>query len=98
MSDGIMFLVYISVSDSRRHRAMQPGSSPYVVLMDSIKVMGTGIEVQLLNRKNNVRLSLQVSAVKDNSARVKINELDPIKKRYEIPVGDALVGEPKLQK
>jgi alpha 1,3-glucosidase len=76
---------------------MQPGSSPYVVLMDTLKVMGTSVEVQLVNRKNNIRLLLQVSAVKDNSARVKINEMDPIKKRYEIPVGDALVGEPKLQ-
>ncbi|XP_060557069.1 neutral alpha-glucosidase AB-like isoform X2 [Ruditapes philippinarum] len=81
----------------KRHRAMQPGSSPYVVLMDTLKVMGTSVEVQLVNRKNNIRLLLQVSAVKDNSARVKINEMDPIKKRYEIPVGDALVGEPKLQ-
>lgn len=76
---------------------MQPGASPYVVLMDSIKTKGTSVEVQLLNRNSNVRLLLQVSALKDNSARVKIDELEPIRKRYEIPVGDALVGEPKLQ-
>ncbi|KAL4238130.1 hypothetical protein ACF0H5_002842 [Mactra antiquata] len=82
----------------KRHRAMQPGSSPYVVLMDSIKIFESStVELQILNTKNNVRLLLQVSALKDNTARVKINELDPIKKRYEIPVGDALVGEPKLQ-
>lgn len=78
---------------------MQPGTSPYIVLMDSIKVLQSStVELQVLNTKNNVRLRLQVSALKDNTARLRINELDSIKKRYEIPVGDVLVGEPKLQK
>ncbi|XP_052275424.1 neutral alpha-glucosidase AB-like isoform X2 [Dreissena polymorpha] len=81
----------------KRHRAMQPGASPYVVLMDTLKIQPTTMEVQVHNTKNNVRLLLQVTALKFNSARFKINELNPIRKRYEIPVGDALVGEPKQQ-
>ncbi|XP_052767402.1 neutral alpha-glucosidase AB-like isoform X1 [Mya arenaria] len=81
----------------KRHRRLQPGASPYVVLMESVKIQSSGMEVQILNTKNNVRLLMQVTAIKDNTARLKINELNPLRKRYEIPVGDALVGEPKTQ-
>lgn len=65
--------------------------------MDTVKVNPSDAEMQLLNTVNNVRLLLQVYAVKDNMARLKINELEPIRTRYEIPVGDVLIGEPKLQ-
>ena len=81
----------------RRQRATQPGSSPYTVLLDAVHIKPTSIEVPLLNTQNNVRLLLQLFGIKDNMARLKINELEPIKQRYEIPVGDALVGEPKQQ-
>lgn len=62
-----------------------------------MKINPTGAEVQLLNIANNVRLKLSVNALKDNMARLKINELEPIRQRYEIPIGDVLVGEPKQQ-
>ncbi|KAK3093332.1 hypothetical protein FSP39_014183 [Pinctada imbricata] len=81
----------------KRHRAMQSGQSPYVLLLDSLQVSPTSLSVQLLNTKNNVRLLLQLYGLERNTARVKINELEPLKPRYEIPVGDALVGEPKQQ-
>lgn len=81
----------------KRHRAVEPGSSPYVVLMDTVSVKPTSIEVLLLNTNNDVRLLLQMFTLKDNMARLKINELQPIRKRYEIPVGDVLIGEPKQQ-
>ena len=82
---------------SRRHRQLSPGASPYVVLMETIKINPTNAEMQLVNTETNVRLLLSVYALKDNMARLKINELEPIRTRYEIPVGDVLVGEPKEQ-
>lgn len=81
----------------RRHRSMQPGNSPYKVLMDSLKISSSQISVQLLNTKTNVRLVLDLYGLQGNTARVKINELEPLKPRYEIPVGDVLIGEPKQQ-
>ncbi|XP_065942611.1 neutral alpha-glucosidase AB isoform X2 [Magallana gigas] len=81
----------------KRHRSMQPGNSPYIVLMDSLKISSSQISVQLLNTKTNVRLVLDLYGLQGNTARVKINELEPLKPRYEIPVGDVLIGEPKQQ-
>ena len=87
----------VSLFVSRRHRQLSPGASPYVVLMETIKINPTNAEMQLVNTETNVRLLLSVYALKDNMARLKINELEPIRTRYEIPVGDVLVGEPKEQ-
>lgn len=81
----------------RRHRAMQSGASPYVVLMDTIKIQPTAMQVQIVNTVSKVPLLLQVTALKDNTARLKISDIDSIRPRYEIPVGDSLVGEPKTQ-
>ncbi|KAK3597384.1 hypothetical protein CHS0354_034627, partial [Potamilus streckersoni] len=81
----------------KRQRAMEPGKSPYVVLMDSINVKSSKIEVQLLNKANDVRLLLEVFTLAHNTARIKINELQPLKPRYEIPPGDVLLGEPMQQ-
>lgn len=65
--------------------------------MDSLKISSSQISVQLLNTKTNVRLVLDLYGLQGNTARVKINELEPLKPRYEIPVGDVLIGEPKQQ-
>ena len=76
---------------------MTPGQSPYIVLQDTIKVGDTGVNLQLLNTINNVKLVLELSGLERNTARIKVNEAEPIKQRYEIPIGDVLVGEPKRQ-
>ncbi|KAL3874005.1 hypothetical protein ACJMK2_037076 [Sinanodonta woodiana] len=81
----------------KRQRAMEPGKSPYVVMMDSINVKPSKIEVQVLNKENDVRLLLEVFTLAHNTARIKINELQPLKPRYEIPPGDVLIEEPKQQ-
>lgn len=67
------------------------------MLMDSLKISSSQISVQLLNTKTNVRLVLDLYGLQGNTARLKINELEPLKPRYEIPMGDVLVGEPKQQ-
>ena len=81
----------------RRHRALEAGDSPYVAVMDSLSVKESVMQIEVLNTKNNVRLLLQLYGLDSNSARLKINELKPIRSRYEIPMGDVLIGEPKEQ-
>ncbi|XP_013399270.1 neutral alpha-glucosidase AB isoform X2 [Lingula anatina] len=82
----------------KRQRAYKPDQSPYVALLDSVQIEPTKMKVQLLNTQNQVRLLLEVIGLERNMARVKINELNPIKPRYEIPVGDVLIGDPKQDK
>ncbi len=81
----------------RRQRAVQPSQSPYVALLDSIQKSSTSIQLQLLNKQNNVRFLLQVFGLKHNTVRVKLNELEPLKTRYEIPVGDTLKSQPEAE-
>ncbi|ESO91975.1 hypothetical protein LOTGIDRAFT_217135 [Lottia gigantea] len=82
----------------KRQRAYQPAQSPYVALEDSLKITSNTIDIQLLNKDNNVRFLLTIFGLQDNMFRIKMNELSPIKERYEIPVGDALKEEPAQQK
>lgn len=95
--NALITYTHVFVFIFRRHRAVPSGQSPYVLLMDSLKIQRTNVQVQLLNTKNNVRLLLDLYGLQGNTARLKINELNPIKARYEIPVGDVLIGEPKQQ-
>ena len=41
---------------------------------------------------------MDLYALKGNMARLKINEAEPTKSRYEIPIGDCLVKEPELDR
>ncbi|CAB4000528.1 Neutral alpha-glucosidase AB, partial [Paramuricea clavata] len=75
-----------------RNRAIALGQSPYSVVPGSIKFSDSAIDVQILNNKTNVVLSLQVIILKHNTVRFKINEINPIHPRYEVQ--DVLVSEP----
>lgn len=55
------------------------------------------MNLQLLNTVNNGKLTLELSGLERNTARIRVNEADPIKQRYETPVGDVLIEEPKRQ-
>ncbi|CAH1791374.1 unnamed protein product [Owenia fusiformis] len=81
----------------KRQRATEPNKSPYVAVLSSINIQPTQLSVQLLNKNTNVRLNLQVIAIKGNIARLRVTETNPLKPRYEIPVGDVLVDEPVQQ-
>ena len=76
----------------RRNRAIPLGESPYSIVPGSIQFSDSIIDVQILNNKTNVVLSLQVIILQHNTVRFKINEINPIHQRYEVQ--DVLVGEP----
>lgn len=80
----------------RRQRKYKPDTSPYEVDLNSMKTVQNG-HVQFTLRNNlkpHVKFHLDVFTLEHNSVRVKINEVNPIRKRYEVE--HSLVGEPKL--
>ncbi len=77
---------------------MQPGSSPYIVLMDTVEVISDKVTLELLNTKNTRHLRLELSGLEGNMARLRVLEKDPIKERYEPAIGDVLVDEPQTQR
>lgn len=77
----------------RRNRAIQPGDSPYTIVKDSLVFTDSLVEVNLLNQKTNALLSLKLTTLEKNTARFKINELKPIRPRYEVQ--DVLVEYPR---
>ncbi|KAM4722522.1 neutral alpha-glucosidase AB isoform 4-T4 [Rhinophrynus dorsalis] len=76
-----------------RQRKLEPGSSPYRALLGSVKLSADKLEVQLINDKTQVSLLLEVFGLDGNMTRIKINEINPLKPRYEVP--DVLVGTPR---
>ena len=78
----------------RRQRDHKPTESQYRALLDTVETTSSAVRVHLVNKWNGVKLRLEVIALQDNTVRIKVNELEPIKQRYEIPVGDVLLQEP----
>ncbi|XP_048884257.1 neutral alpha-glucosidase AB [Brienomyrus brachyistius] len=79
----------------KRQRAMKPGQSPYRALLDTLELSDSRLTLQLINDNNKVRLLLELYRLQGNMTRVKINELKPLKPRYEVP--DILVTDPPTE-
>uniref|UniRef100_A0ABM5F4K0 Neutral alpha-glucosidase AB isoform X1 n=1 Tax=Pogona vitticeps TaxID=103695 RepID=A0ABM5F4K0_9SAUR len=76
----------------KRQRNMKPGSSPYRALLDSLQLNQDSMKIQIINEANKVPLLLEVYGLKGNMTRIRINELNPLKPRYEVP--DVLIQDP----
>ena len=102
MSVSIFFYInsnnHILFSYIRRQRKYKPDTSPYEVDLSSTKTIKNGhLQFLLLNTlKSHVKFQLDLYTLEHNSLRVKINEINPIRKRYEVQ--SVLIGEPKLVK
>uniref|UniRef100_G3Q055 Glucosidase II alpha subunit b n=1 Tax=Gasterosteus aculeatus aculeatus TaxID=481459 RepID=G3Q055_GASAC len=79
----------------RRQRALKPGDSPYRALLETMELTNTRLTLQLINDNNKVRLLLELYRLQGNMTRVKINELKPLKPRFEVP--DVLITEPSTE-
>uniref|UniRef100_A0A8C1ZUH4 Zgc:171967 n=1 Tax=Cyprinus carpio TaxID=7962 RepID=A0A8C1ZUH4_CYPCA len=75
-----------------RQRELKPGQSPYRALLDTLELSNSRLSLQLINDNNKVRLLLELYRLQGNMTRVKINELKPLKPRYEVP--DVLLSHP----
>uniref|UniRef100_A0A671KPU6 Neutral alpha-glucosidase AB-like n=1 Tax=Sinocyclocheilus anshuiensis TaxID=1608454 RepID=A0A671KPU6_9TELE len=76
----------------KRQKELKPGQSPYRALLDTLELSDSRITLQLINDNNKVRLLLELYRLQGNMTRVKINELKPLKPRYEVP--DVLISDP----
>lgn len=81
---------------SRRCRKVQPNNTPYIVLPETIKNNSTILTAQLLNRNTDVNYILELTALKEHTFRLHINEEKPLRPRYEVT--HALQGPPKHDK
>uniref|UniRef100_A0A8C2XBN9 Glucosidase II alpha subunit n=1 Tax=Cyclopterus lumpus TaxID=8103 RepID=A0A8C2XBN9_CYCLU len=79
----------------KRQRALKPGESPYRALLETMELTSTRLTLQLINDNNKVHLLLELYRLQGNITRVKINELKPLKPRYEVP--DVLIREPSTE-
>ncbi|KAE8285848.1 Neutral alpha-glucosidase AB [Larimichthys crocea] len=79
----------------KRQRALKAGESPYRALLETMELTNTRLTLQLINDNNKVRLLLELYRLQGNITRVKINELKPLKPRYEVP--DVLIREPPTE-
>uniref|UniRef100_A0A671RDE5 Neutral alpha-glucosidase AB-like n=1 Tax=Sinocyclocheilus anshuiensis TaxID=1608454 RepID=A0A671RDE5_9TELE len=76
----------------KHQRELKPGQSPYRALLDTLELSDSRLTLQLINDNNKVRLLLELYRLQGNMTRVKINELKPLKPRYEVP--DVLISDP----
>ncbi|XP_063046439.1 neutral alpha-glucosidase AB isoform X2 [Engraulis encrasicolus] len=79
----------------KRQRALKAGQSPYRALLDTLELSDSRVTLQLINDNNKVRLLLELYRLQGNMTRVKINELKPLKPRFEVP--DVLVSDPPTE-
>ncbi|KAG8449629.1 hypothetical protein GDO86_016317 [Hymenochirus boettgeri] len=79
----------------RRQKLLPPGQSPYCAELESLSVDKDKATLQIINQDTKVPLRLQIIAF-DNTFRLKINEISPLKPKYE--VADVLVKEPSAER
>ncbi|TFK15096.1 zygote arrest protein 1 [Platysternon megacephalum] len=80
----------------RRQKFLHPGKSLYQALLDSVTLCNDSVKLQIINEKNKVPLLVEIYAIEGNIFRLKINEVSPLKSRYEVP--DVLIKEPTTQR
>lgn len=75
---------------------MEPEKSTFELLADKTMLSSSSVlHSELIDKKSNVKYSFHLYAIEGNIFRLKINELNPIKPRFEVPF--VLVREPTLK-
>ncbi|KAI7856514.1 glycosyl hydrolases family 31-domain-containing protein [Circinella umbellata] len=71
--------------------------SPYTLITDSVRTEKSHIYADVKNTESDILLTLDVYLLQDNTARVRVNEKQPIKPRYDGHGKHTLQAEPVLQ-
>ncbi|XP_071275704.1 neutral alpha-glucosidase AB isoform X2 [Agelaius tricolor] len=80
----------------RRQRRIQPGNSPYRALLESLELGPDVARMRLVNEVTQVPLLLELWGLSGNVTRLRIQELNPLRPRYQVP--DVLLGEPPAER
>lgn len=75
---------------------MKDSGVRYVVEPSSLMFEDSVCKMDLINQQSGVVLKAELYALDDNMFRVKVNEKNPLRPRYEVQ--GSLIGEPKLRK
>ena len=81
---------------NRRQRSYKPTQSPYVVDFSTLKIDNGHLNAQAKNTQNSILFSLDLYLLKENRFRFRFNELNPLKKRYEVE--DIIIDELEQEK
>lgn len=68
----------------KRQRNFKSEKSDYLVKFETVKVENGHLSAECLNTKNSILFSLDLYLLKDNRLRFRFNELNPLKKRFEV--------------
>jgi alpha 1,3-glucosidase len=71
-------------------------ASPYILLKETIKLENSNVHADIKNKETDILLTLDIQVLQDNTARVRINEKNPIKPRYEEHAKYTIVNPPVL--
>lgn len=74
----------------RRQRATPSGDSKYKAKLDSLVTSKHGFICNLEDTASGVLLKLEVDGISDSTIRMKVNEINGLHPRYEVPAGDVL--------
>lgn len=67
----------------RRCRRVQPGRSSYELQLDTLSnVDSSSVTAELINADNGVRFQMLLAVLKDNTFRLQIDEVVPLRPRY----------------
>ncbi|XP_043930005.1 neutral alpha-glucosidase C [Protopterus annectens] len=80
----------------RRQKLLKSGNCLFHARLDTLSLSGNEAKFQIFNADTKVFLLVEVYSIVGNVVRIKINELAPLKPRYEVP--DVLVKEPLTQR
>ncbi|XP_049774510.1 neutral alpha-glucosidase AB [Schistocerca cancellata] len=80
----------------KRCRAVEPDKSVYVLHLNTLKIEDSVVSAEIQNTQNLVKFKFELFSLSDATFRMKINELSPLKPRYEVE--HVLVGEPQLER
>uniref|UniRef100_A0A8D2JEM3 Glycoside hydrolase family 31 N-terminal domain-containing protein n=1 Tax=Varanus komodoensis TaxID=61221 RepID=A0A8D2JEM3_VARKO len=76
----------------RRQKHLCPGKPSYRALLDTVEISKERVKFQINNEEDKASLSVEIYEIEGNIFRVKINEITPLKPRYEVP--DVLIKDP----
>ncbi|XP_019374618.1 PREDICTED: neutral alpha-glucosidase C isoform X2 [Gavialis gangeticus] len=94
--DKMKFKKCSQIAFYRRQKLLHPGKSLYRALLDSVTLSNDNVKFQIINEENKVPLLVEIYEIESNIFRVKINEVAPLRRRYEVP--DVLIKEPTTKK
>ncbi|XP_060616895.2 neutral alpha-glucosidase C isoform X2 [Anolis sagrei] len=76
----------------RRQKHLRPGKPLYRVLLDTVELSNSNVKFHIISEEYKDPLLVEVYEIEGNIFRLKINEITPLKPRYEVP--DVLIKEP----